>query len=66
MGYVKGGGGVEGGVECVFDDFITLGRLGSDECATNLATCLQICNDLGAPIELDNVNVLLHVSPFWE
>ena len=35
------------------DDFITLGRPGSDECATNLATCLQICNDLGAPIESD-------------
>lgn len=35
-----------GGVESVFhyvDDFITLGRLGSDECATNLATPLQIC-----------------------
>ena len=43
------------GVQCVFHyvDFITLGRPGSDECASNLVTCFQICSDPGTPIEVD-------------
>ena len=63
MGYAKWGGGVECVLHCV-DDFITLGRLGSDEYATNLATCLQICNDLGAPIESDKCEGSATCLPF--
>lgn len=57
----------KGGVQCVFhyvDDFITLGRPGSDECTSNLATCLQICSDLGAPIEVDKCEGPATCLPF--
>ena len=29
------------------DDFLTLGPPASDACLSNLATCLQLCSDLG-------------------
>jgi len=42
------------GVEYVFhyiDDFITVGRPDSAECATNLATITRVCYTMGLPIE---------------
>ena len=33
------------------DDFLTLGPPASDACLSNLATCLQLCSDLGLPLQ---------------
>ena len=33
------------------DDFITLGRLGSDKCANNFHRMLETCEDTGTPAE---------------
>ena len=37
------------------DDFLTLGPPASDVCLTNLATCLQLCSDLGLPLHPDKL-----------
>ena len=38
-------------VEHYLDDFITLGKPGSDECAINLELILETCRATGTPIE---------------
>ena len=37
------------------DDFLILGPPASDVCLTNLATCLQLCSDLGLPLHPDKL-----------
>ena len=43
----------ERGVEFIdhyLDDFVIVGRSGSKECERNMATALQVCNEVGAPV----------------
>lgn len=46
------------------DDFITVGRPGSDECANNTTIMLQVCEETGAPVEEDKSEGPATTLPF--
>jgi hypothetical protein len=42
-------------VDHYIDDFIPMGRSGTDECAHNARIMLQVCEEAGAPVEEDKI-----------
>lgn len=46
------------------DDFITVGRPGSMECANNTRIMLQVCEEAGAPVEEDKSEGPATTLPF--
>ena len=51
-------------VDHYLDDFITVGKPGSEECASNLKIMHETCNNSGTPVEEDKSEGPATVLPF--